>query len=138
MSWYEENGVYGDARNHVTPPRRRTTRKRADGRPRTGYVTGFVIGMLVTLLAIAITAMAFRWKAEQESKERPVSVGPTHDSMTITYDYRGEATRYYVMTDPDYGVQYVVNDKGGMCPRLDASGNNIARSYPVTSDGSSE
>lgn len=42
----------------------------------------------------------------------------THDSMAITYTYDGESIRYYVMTDPDTGAQYIVTDHGGITPRL--------------------
>ena len=41
----------------------------------------------------------------------------THDSMTAVHTYDGETIRFYVMTDPDTGVQYIVNDRGGMCLR---------------------
>ena len=47
----------------------------------------------------------------------------THDSMTLTRTYDGSIIRWYVMTDPDTQVQYLVNDRGGCTPRLDAFGN---------------
>lgn len=42
----------------------------------------------------------------------------THDSLAPTYTYDGEVIRWYVFTDPDTDVQYLVNDRGGCTPRL--------------------
>lgn len=47
----------------------------------------------------------------------------THDSMAVTYTYDGEMIRWYVLIDPDSGVQYVVNDRGGCCPRISHDGS---------------
>ena len=41
----------------------------------------------------------------------------THDSLTAVHTYDGETIRFYVMTDPDTGKQYLVDDRGGMCLR---------------------
>lgn len=46
----------------------------------------------------------------------------THDSLAPTYTYDGEVIRWYVLVDPDTDVQYLVNDRGGCCVRLDAYG----------------
>lgn len=35
----------------------------------------------------------------------------------------------YVLQDPDYGIEYLVNDRGGCYPRLDPYGNVIGVSY---------
>ena len=51
----------------------------------------------------------------------------THDSMCATTTYDGELIRWYVMVDPDYRIQYLVNDRGGCCPRLDRYGNVMGR-----------
>lgn len=50
----------------------------------------------------------------------------THDSLASTYTFDGELTiRWYVFTDPETDVQYLVNDQGGCTPRLDEYGNVI-------------
>lgn len=89
-----------------------------DVRPRTGYVAGFVWGVLATVCTLAIWLWVYRYQGEQTEEEQPVSVGTKVEPMTVTYDHQGEATRYYVMTDPDTNVQYIVNDRGGMCARV--------------------
>ena len=53
----------------------------------------------------------------------------THDSMCVTYTYDGEMIRWYVMIDPDTGVQYLVNDRGGCCVRLDPYRSPVGVSY---------
>ena len=40
-----------------------------------------------------------------------------HDSMGATHTYDGETIRWYVFTDPDTQIQYLVNDRGGCCVR---------------------
>ena len=35
----------------------------------------------------------------------------------------------YVLQDPDYGIEYPVNDRGGCYPRLDPYGSAIGVSY---------
>lgn len=52
-----------------------------------------------------------------------------HDSLAPTYTYDGEVIRWYVLQDPDFGIQYLVNDRGGCCVRLDSYGNVMGVSY---------
>ena len=59
---------------------------------------------------------------ESMTSQESQSTNKRHDAMTCTYDNKGNRTNYYVMVDPDTGIQYVVNDKGGMCPRLRKDG----------------
>lgn len=47
----------------------------------------------------------------------------THSSLAPTYTHDGEIIRWYVLVDPDTDVEYLVNDRGGCCPRLDANGD---------------
>lgn len=70
--------------------------------------------------------------AEETEPELPAH-RVTHDSMTVTYTYDGEMIRWYVMVDPDSGVQYLVNDRGGCCPRLSYDGSIMG----VWGDGAS-
>lgn len=63
--------------------------------------------------------------------EKTVARKVTHDSLAPTYTYDGEVIRWYVLVDPDTSVQYLVNDRGGCCPRLDSTGGIMG----VTSDG---
>lgn len=82
------------------------------------------MAMVAVLVVAALTVWVVleREAERQEAQKAPVIVGPTHDSLTVSYTYNGEAIRWYVMVDPDTGIQYVVNDRGGCCPRLDRDG----------------
>ena len=82
--------------------------------------------ILFALLCLAVFA-AIQWtsgckKVADESDEKPTI---THSSLAPTYTYDGEVIRWYVFTDPDEGVQYLVNDRGGCCPRLDRNGEQM-------------
>lgn len=90
--------------------------------PRHDYVPSNATTVVVALIAVALimgfAAWAYTSSLEATNdagvqSERPI----THDSMTIVHTYDGEEIRFYVMTDPDTGVQYIVNDHGGMCSR---------------------
>lgn len=80
--------------------------------------------LLVCLIVVAMLVAALIWDythdLSTEAELRPVR---THDSLGPTYTYDGALTiRWYVFTDPDTGVQYLVNDLGGCTPRLDQWG----------------
>ena len=82
------------------------------------------IGLLVWL------ACAWGVPEEEEEPELPThEVLTTHDSLAPTYTYDGEIIRWYVLEDPDFGIQYLVNDRGGCCVRLDSYGNVMGVSY---------
>lgn len=65
---------------------------------------------------------------EEEPEELPTH-RVTHDSLAPTYTYDGEVIRWYVLRDPDYGIEYLANDRGGCCVRLDSYGNVMGVSY---------
>lgn len=83
---------------------------------------------LVCMLLIGLIGL-FSWlgmrlvhQPEEETQELPTH-RVTHDSLAPTYTYDGEVIRWYVLVDPDFGIQYLVNDRGGCCVRLDSYGN---------------
>lgn len=87
------------------------------------------LGMyLVCVLAIGVMGlcawlgMVLTQPSTREQSELPTHK-VTHDSMCATQTYDGETIRWYVMVDPDYRIQYLVNDRGGCCVRLDDQGN---------------
>ena len=81
--------------------------------------------VLMALCAWLGMAIATAGKAEA-AVEMPVAEGEvTHESLAPTYTYDGEIIRWYVLRDPDYGIEYLVNDRGGCCPRLDPHGKVI-------------
>lgn len=98
--------------NPISPQRRR-------GGP-ASVVWGLVACAMLVVACLIITFVVNRAKPKAETQQQAQQTkpkGPTHDSMTVTYTYDGEAIRYYVMTDPDTQRQYIVNDRGGMCLR---------------------
>ncbi len=104
---------------------RRVPHKRADAIPSSPYVMMLAIGLLLgILLAVLAVDVQRQVKASLDAK-KPVRSGNPESPLVTTYDYQGEATRYYVMVDPLTGVQYLVNDRGGMCVRSDGLGGSI-------------
>ena len=84
-----------------------------------------LLGVILVLAALALCLMiGQKLGPRSEAEQRPVAT-ITHDSLAPTYTYDGEVIRWYVLIDPDTSVQYLVNDRGGCCPRLDQYGNVI-------------
>ena len=98
---------------------RRPTPRVPQSRPSAAAVAVLVI---VVLAAFAIALwLGRKVYVPTESELRPEHL-IRHDSLTANYTYDGEAIRWYVLIDPDTGVQYLVNDRGGTYPRLDSNG----------------
>lgn len=85
-----------------------------------------VLAMIVVLTIMYVLTLCMstgRSRSDEPvTSQESQSTSKRHDAMTCTYDNKGNRTNYYVMVDPDTGVQYVVNDEGGMCPRLRKDG----------------
>lgn len=98
--------------------------RRQRERPDAGAVVFVVcvIGLVLSLVLLALIGTRER-QAEELPDEAPVTAKVTHDSLAPTYTYDGEIIRTYVFTDPDTGVEYLVNDRGGCTPRLDGHGD---------------
>lgn len=94
---------------------RRVPSSRNDVRPSYG-LTVFVSLLFLSFITVIVTLL-MQWYQLRQTNGQTRSKYTTHDSMTITYTYNGETIRYYVMTDPDTQIQYIVNDRGGMCKR---------------------
>lgn len=81
-----------------------------------GYPAWWAILLaVVILLGIAIGF-------ESCTKETPK---PSHDALTGTLMTDGQYIYWYVMVDPDTGIEYLVNNFGGTTPRLGADGRPI-------------
>lgn len=94
-----------------------------------------VIAVVVAFAVTAIGSMQSQAEVTELPDSAPAPKDPTHDSLGPVYTYNGEGTmRVYVFTDPDKGVQYLINDKGGMTPRLDTNGHIIGVVDEVTQD----
>lgn len=48
-----------------------------------------------------------------------------HDSLDATLTQDGTHVSWYVFIDPDTGVEYLVNDRGGCTQRLDKNGEQM-------------
>ena len=92
-------------------------------------------GAAVALVAMALAAtlaLASAWALSHDlptEAERRPEHAIAHDSLAPTYTYDGEVIRWYVLTDPDTGIQYLVNDRGGATPRLDRYGSVMGVDY---------
>lgn len=97
--------------------------------PRTRPPREIPVGWISAIICITILGglAAIVWLLVRQINDAAYA-GPTtvtrqaHDSLSPTYTHDGEIIRWYVLVDPDTGVQYLVNDRGGCCPRLDAEG----------------
>lgn len=98
---------------------RRIPSDRYDKLPSDRVAYGMAMVAVLVVAALMVWVVLARDAERREAQRVPVIVGPTHDSLTVSYTYNGEAIRWYVMTDPDTGVQYLVNDRGGCCRRED-------------------
>lgn len=99
VKYYDERGF------RVPAPRHDSTEPK-------GLILGVGVAIVATLLTMAIALHVYR-----QEVQKPVEHRVTHDSMCAVHTYDGETIRFYVMTDPDTQIQYIVNDRGGMCVR---------------------
>ena len=105
MSYYDKGG-------------RRVPTPRHDTVPSNGATIALVLVALVLIVGIGVWAWLGQMeviRAAQKDAERQSLLA--HDSMCAVHTYDGETIRFYVMVDPDTQVQYIVNDRGGMCVR---------------------
>lgn len=82
----------------------------------------FVACCCLAVANIRSTSESNELKATVERQERKIEQQRTDgtvgmDAMCGIHTTSGDIIRLYVMTDPDRGTQYVVSDKGGICPR---------------------
>lgn len=97
---------------------RRVPAPRHDVVPSNGSTLALVVVALVLIIGVGVWAWLNQREVIAASKAAEQTEHLiTHDSMTAIHTYNGETIRFYVMTDPDTGVQYIVNDRGGMCLR---------------------
>lgn len=81
--------------------------------------------VVVCALMVAVIVACLTYGALNVGQDGLPTATITHDSLTASHTYDGEAIRWYVMIDPDTDIQYLVNDRGGCCPRLDKYGHVI-------------
>jgi len=97
-----------------------TPRPRTDAEPKDLPPFSIVLLFVIVIsVALGTTVHAVRTSRAQADESPTI----THDSLAPTYTYDGEVIRWYVFVDPDTNVEYLVNDRGGCCPRLDAHGD---------------
>lgn len=95
-------------------------------------VPGDLAVALFSLAMIVLCGLAVRWgltQAMPEAEERATVPVVSHDSLAATHTHDGEVIRWYVLVDPDTKVEYLVNDRGGCCPRMDRYGKVMGASY---------
>lgn len=93
--------------------------------PRTSPARTVPIGWLGAFICICLVLIvgSFIWGLVNQTNEKATAFAKKHSSLTFNYTYDGEMIRWYVMADPDTGVEYLVNDRGGTTPRLSVTGD---------------
>lgn len=88
--------------------------------PRTSPARDVPIGWIGALICICLVLIvgSFIWGLVHQTNEKASEFAKRHSSLTFNYTYDGEMIRWYVMVDPDTGIEYLVNDRGGTTPRL--------------------
>lgn len=104
MTYYDRNG-------------RRVPAPRHDVVPSNGYTAMIALVAITLILGIGVWVWLIQSGVFEESEVTDTEHLIAHDSMTAIHTYDGETIRFYVMTDPDTQLQYIVNDRGGMCLR---------------------
>lgn len=98
--------------------------RRYDSRPKTAtawfYLVVFILCFVFALLVFYAVNKNIEKKYTVQTTHRP-----TMDSMAFTYTSDGDVIKVYVVTDPDYGRQYLVTDHGGITPRLKDQANVV-------------
>lgn len=95
--------------------------------PRSTPARDVPIGWLTAGICIflVIAVCSFIYGLWHQTNEAAHQYSKNHSSLTVTYTYDGQMIRWYVMVDPDTGVEYLVNDLGGTTPRLSATNNTL-------------
>ena len=74
----------------------------------------------------SVPGTARHTKPSRVKRRRQYAVSLYSSLITLrTSRYDGEIICWCVLQDPDYGIEYPVNDRGGCYPRLDPYGNVI-------------
>ena len=110
---------------HKPIPARRPTPRREPEHPSVGAVLLLAIVLFCALAGAVWVCKDMHIPTEAERREEAHAI--KHDSLAPTYTHDGEVIRWYVLVDPDTSIQYLVNDRGGCCPRLDRYGNVMGR-----------
>lgn len=88
-------------------------------------------GIAIVCILVVVIFAGIAITLAKQTNDAAVKTAQTHDSMTYVRTNDGGTIRVYVVTDPDSQVQYVVSDRGGICPRYDRYG----RIMGVSADG---
>ena len=96
--------------------RRGTKRRETD---HSGCVVVVVVVLILSMLGVFCGILA------KQTNDAATKSRQKHDSLTATTTYDGQLIRWYVLIDPDTGMQYLVNDRGGCCPRYGSDGEQM-------------
>ena len=98
-----------------------------DPMPRRRHLDASVVVFLVCLLGLALSVALLFWiRSDNELPDEapaPESVSRVRDDSIGSIVLRdGTVMHLYSFTDPENGVRWLVNDRGGMAPRVDTMG----------------
>lgn len=79
--------------------------------------------VLIATVAAGIALIMAVAKSEPELKSKSGFMGM--DSLTSLTTADEQVIKTYVVIDPDTGVHYLITDRGGICVRLDKTGEIV-------------
>lgn len=89
---------------------------------RTKYIWSLVLGLIVLFIFVATIGFGLMKLYSYTQQPKRATNYNTMDALGYTRTNDPDDTIYaYVIKDPDYGIEYIVTDHGGICPRIRSS-----------------
>lgn len=89
---------------------------------RTNYIWSLVVGLIIFVAAIGLIVFGIMQVYAYTQRPTRATNYNTMDALGYTRTNDPDDTIYaYVIKDPDYDIEYIVTDHGGICPRIRSS-----------------
>lgn len=89
---------------------------------RTKYIWSLVLGLIIFVAAMRLIVFEIMQVYSYMQQPKRATNYNTMDALGYTRTNDPDDTIYaYVIKDPDYDIEYIVTDHGGICPRIRSS-----------------
>lgn len=86
------------------------------------YIWSLVLGLIIFVAAIGLIVFGIMQVYSYTHQPKRATNYNTMDALGYTRTNDPDDTIYaYVIKDPDYDIEYIVTDHGGICPRIRSS-----------------